>query len=142
MKTLHLNYLIIILAITLQQERLNAQCYTGILYPSTAVDISSGNVTLVSTGLLGGLHYSVVSGLVAGNTYEFRYFEEPPDPGFDRYITLRRHPDNSQITHNDSPLTWTATVTGSIRVYGSHDVNCDVHCLPINWTIIQWRKFA
>jgi hypothetical protein len=54
--------------------------------------------------------YSVVSGIVSGSTYQFGY-------SLGGWITLRNASTNAVLTAGTAPLSWTATINGSVQVH-------------------------
>jgi hypothetical protein len=116
-------------------SNIQSQCNNSIQKPSYTVNISSANWTLIPGCMLSPLHYSVLNGIVAGNTYEFDHHDVENGFPFPGYITLRTT-GGTLLAHGPSIFTWTATVSGTITAHWSRNVSCS----SSPWCYGSWAR--
>lgn len=87
-------------------------------YPSSAYSISScngSNETITSCGYAD--EYSVIN-VVSGNTYTFSSSNSSD------YLTITNSTGATSYTFNTTPVVWTSTVTGTVRMYNNTNSSC------------------
>lgn len=105
-------------------QSLTAQCTNTTQYPSNSVtaDNGGGVVTINTCNYLE--EYSVITGLAAGNDYEFTV---------SGYITV--YQDGALLGHGDSPVTVTAASAGDIEVHWNVDAACATASACVETTV-------
>jgi hypothetical protein len=104
--------LAIMLALSLTS--LTAQCVYTASFGSATAPTGSSPVTISTCNFAG--EYAVVSAIVSGNAYSFA------GVGIG-YITIT-NTANAVLSHGPAPLSWTATVSGDVRVHYALSAGC------------------
>lgn len=95
---------------------INGQCIGDFQFPFDPVESNnSGLVQTISTCNWTDGDFTVITGLLVGQTYEFTIT--------DGYITIT-DPSNSVLGHGASPFTWASATMSNIRVHYSDDNTC------------------
>lgn len=95
---------------------MNAQCIGSFQWPpDTVVSDNSGLTQTLSTCNWTDGDFSVVNGLLIGQTYIFTIT--------DGYITVT-DPSNTVLGHGASPFTWASATMANVRVHYSDDSSC------------------
>lgn len=97
-----------------------AQCISTSQYPSSDVTSSNTGVVQEITSCNYAGEYSVITGLVIGNDYEFTAID-----GAGNYITVTDDSDNV-IAFGDSPLTLNAVNVSTVRFHISLSNGCEI----------------
>lgn len=76
------------------------------------------NNTVTATTCAFGGEYSTFNGVLTGNNYQFS-----ATGGTGNYLTLTDLSDNV-LVHGNSPINWTSTFSGSVKLHVNTDANC------------------
>lgn len=103
--------------VTLLQILAEAQCGGSYYYPNSPVTVDAGGaLTTIATDQYSG-DYSRVTGIVAGETYEFTITSG-------MYITIEDVPTITVQANGYSPLTYTATSNDDLYISWHDDASC------------------
>jgi len=109
------NWLVLVAGV-LMAANVNAQCVYNSPFGSASVGGIGETVTLTTCAFAG--EYSTANNVVSGFTYEFS-----SQGGSGNYLTLT-DTANNVLHHGPSPLTYTATFNGTIRMHQSTNASC------------------
>ncbi len=123
------HYLAMMLLLQLAATGLFAQCINSSAYGSVIAPSGNTSPVQIQSCNYNG-EYSTISSIISGNTYEFT------GTGVG-YVTVTTT-SNAVLASGAAPLSWTASLDGSIRVHWNSDSSCgtdsDCHVTSISCT--------